>query len=229
MTKVIIEGNSYVTDSLYQWDTNQDLVIRGLSLPTVPEIHFTNADMDRAIVRQSTMDEAGIITARIPNSLLQKPYKIKAYVCIYEGDTFRSLYQITIPVQARNMPLDYKLTVSDDEVYSFNALENKLENTLAVALDRYDRMEAISTAVVEETRQLKESAEASAREAEVISQNVEAQYQNVLAEVISAQSSASQAINARNEAIISQGKAEKALEDLQELMNYIESGGEVSF
>ena len=140
MAIVKVEKNSYTVDSVYQWDKNQDLVIYGLSLATIPEIHFANDAMDKTIVRQSTMDDAGVIRAEIPNSLLQKPYKIRAYVCIYEGDTFKSLYLITIPIQARSMPLDYTLTVSDDEVYSFNALENKLENTLALSLARYDEV-----------------------------------------------------------------------------------------
>jgi exonuclease VII small subunit len=37
------------------------------------------------------------------------------------------------------MPLDYTLTVADDEVYSFNALDNKIDNVLAVSLERYDQ------------------------------------------------------------------------------------------
>lgn len=130
MANVTVQKDRYTVDSVYQWDKDQELVIYGLSLATIPEIHFTNDAMDKAIVRQSTMDDAGVITAEIPNSLLQKPYKIRAYVCIYEGETFKSLYLITIPVEARSMPNDYTLTVSDEEVYSFNALENLIINTV---------------------------------------------------------------------------------------------------
>lgn len=126
MANVTILNERYTAEPLYQWDKDQELVIRGLSLSTVPEIHFTNDAMEKAIVRQSTMDDAGVITVKIPNSLLQKPYKIKAYVCIYEGDTFKSLCLVTIPVKARKMPADYTLTISDEEVYSFNALENQI-------------------------------------------------------------------------------------------------------
>lgn len=131
MANVTVQKDRYTVDPLYQWDKEQELVIYGLSLATIPEIHFANDAMDKAIVRQSTMNDAGVITAKIPNSLLQKPYKIRAYVCIYEGDTFKSLYLITIPVEARSMPADYTLTVSDDEVYSFNALENQIVNLIA--------------------------------------------------------------------------------------------------
>lgn len=121
--------NTYVTDSLYQWDLNRDLVINGLGLTTTPEIHFTNANMDRAIVRQATL-EGGIITARIPNSLLQEALTVKAYVGLYEGEEFRTIEVVEIPVIAKARPLDYILEVSDEEVYSFKALENKVESAV---------------------------------------------------------------------------------------------------
>ena len=130
MSVVKVEKNSYTVESLYQWDLNQVLQIYGLSLPSIPEIHFTNEAMSRAIVRQATMDAAGVISVNVPNSLLQKPYKIKAYVCIYSGNTFESLYKIEIPVKARTQPSDYTL-VDDEEVYSFNALENRVLNVLS--------------------------------------------------------------------------------------------------
>ena len=78
MATVNVEKNSYKVEPLYQWDLNQQLEVYGLSLATVPEIHFTNVAMSRAIVRQARMDAAGVITVDIPNSLLQKPYTIQA-------------------------------------------------------------------------------------------------------------------------------------------------------
>lgn len=134
MSIVRVEKNTYTVDPLYQWDLNQVLQVHGLSLATIPEIHFTNAAMDKAIVRQASMDSAGVISADIPNSLLQKQYTITAYVCIYEGSTFRSLYKIDIPVKQRQKPGDYTLE-DDPEVYSFNALENKVDNVLRLAAE----------------------------------------------------------------------------------------------
>ena len=118
---------SYVTDSLYQWDINQDLVISGLGLSVAPEIHFANADMDRAIVRQSTL-ESGVVTVCIPNSLLQAALTIKAYVGIYEDETFKIIETIEIPVIAKTRPSDYTLEDTDEEIYSFKALENKISD-----------------------------------------------------------------------------------------------------
>lgn len=130
MSIVTVIKNTYTVEPLYQWDLNQVLEIRGLSLPSTPEIHFSNDTMDRAIVRQGTMDDAGVITVDIPNSLLQKPYRIYVYVCTHEGETFQSLYKIIIPVKARNKPADYTITDTDGEIYSFIALEALVYNTV---------------------------------------------------------------------------------------------------
>lgn len=130
MAIVNVEKNSYKVEPLYQWDLNQELQIAGLSLATVPEIHFTNVAMSRAIVRQARMDTVGVVTVDIPNSLLQKPYTIQVYVCTYAGSTFETQYKLELPVKARTQPADYVLE-GDQEVYSFNALENRVVNALA--------------------------------------------------------------------------------------------------
>ena len=139
--------NNYVTDSLYQWDLNQDLVIHGLNLPTAPEIHFSNANMDRAIVRQATL-ESGVVTVGIPNSLLQDALTIKAYVGLYEGDTFKVVEVIEIPIKAKARPYDYQISDSDEEIYSFKKLENMINE-----FNRYNaviiRHSAIDTTINE--------------------------------------------------------------------------------
>lgn len=121
--------NNYVTDSLYQWDKDQDLIISGLNLSVAPEIHFSNANMDRAIVKQSTLND-GVITVRIPNSLLQESLIIKAYIGIYEGSSFNIIESIEIPIIARERPSDYTISDSDEEIYSFNKLENEIANAV---------------------------------------------------------------------------------------------------
>lgn len=127
MAVVKVENKTYTVEPLYQWDKNQTLEIRGLSLTSIPEIHFANDAMSCAIVRQAAMNAAGVITAGVPNSLLQKPYTVVAYVCHYVGGTFETLYKLEIPVKARTKPGDYTLE-GDDEVYSFNAIENQVAN-----------------------------------------------------------------------------------------------------
>ena len=119
--------SSYVTDSLHQWDLNQILTVSGLNLATAPEVHFSNANTDKAIVRQSTMTDH-IVSVQIPNSLLQQPLTIKAHIGIYEGDTFKVVELIEIPIIPKARPIDYSIEDSDEEIYSFKALENAIAN-----------------------------------------------------------------------------------------------------
>lgn len=119
--------SKYVTDSLHQWDLNQTLQVSGLNLATAPEVHFSNANTDRAIVRQSTM-ENHIVSVAIPNSLLQEPFRIFAHIGLYEGKTFKVVELVEIPVIARKRPLDYQIEDTDEEVYSFKRLESLLAN-----------------------------------------------------------------------------------------------------
>lgn len=117
--------NAYVTDSLFQWDINQSLSVRGLGLPVAPEVHFSNGNMERAIVRQSVLND-GIITVDIPNSVLQDPLPIYAHIGIYENRTFKVVEYVIIPVIPRTRPADYQIEDSDEEIYSFKALENAI-------------------------------------------------------------------------------------------------------
>lgn len=118
---------TYVTDSLNQWDLNQVLQVTGLNLTTVPEVHFSNANTDRAIVRQATMANQ-VVSVGVPNSLLQDPLRIYAHIGIYEGDTFKVVELVEIPVNPRKRPADYQIQGNDEEVYSFKQLENALAN-----------------------------------------------------------------------------------------------------
>lgn len=121
--------DTYITDSLYQWDKNQVLTVEGLNITVAPEVHFSNAEMDRAIVRQAYIND-GILSVDIPNSVLQSNLTINAYIGIYEGDTFKIIEVVEIPVIAKKKPEDYTLEVTDEEVYSFKAIENRVNNTI---------------------------------------------------------------------------------------------------
>lgn len=119
--------SKYITDSLNQWDLNQVLKVSGLNLSSAPEVHFSNSAMDRAIVRQATV-ENHVISVDIPNSLLQDPLRIFAHIGIYDGPTFKVVELVEIPVIPRKRPADYQIEDSDGEVHSFKRLENMLQN-----------------------------------------------------------------------------------------------------
>ena len=126
--------STYITDSLYQWDINQVLKVSGLNLDVIPEVHFSNSNMGRAIVRQATI-ENHVVNVAIPNSLLQESLRIIAHIGIYEEDTFKTVEMVEIPVIARPRPEDYTIEDTDEEIYSFKALENKIDNALLGLID----------------------------------------------------------------------------------------------
>lgn len=138
-----VTKDRYTIDPLYQWDKNQVLQIYGLSLPTIPEIHFSNKTMNNAIVKQASMDKAGVVSVDIPNSLLEQSHDILVYICTYEGDALQCLYKMVIPVHPKKKPDDY-ITPPDntDEVYSYNALENLFVNAIALSIDNYEKAKA---------------------------------------------------------------------------------------
>lgn len=119
--------NTYVTESLYQWELNQTLEVSGLNLSVAPEVHFSNANMEKSLVRQSTMKNH-IVSVDIPNSLLQDSLTIDAHIGIYEGETFKVIEKVQIPIIPRKRPADYRIQDSDEEIYSFNRLENMIVN-----------------------------------------------------------------------------------------------------
>ena len=130
MTVVTVKkNNTYTVNDLFQWDANRRLEIYGLNLATLPEIHFANSKMSKAIVKQATSYENGVIKVEIPNILLETAAPIRVFICGYEGEEFISYYSLTINVKARPKPEDY-IAEDDEKIYSYNALENLVNNTV---------------------------------------------------------------------------------------------------
>ena len=129
MPNITIANNHYNADPLYQWDLNQMLYIYGVNI-AVPILHFSNRDMGSSINRYGDVDDKGVISVKIPNSILQNSNPVEVYICSYEGETFKTHYKILIPVKARPKPGDYTLVADDEEVYSFTALEKMIVDSL---------------------------------------------------------------------------------------------------
>lgn len=145
-----VQGIRYTVDSLYQWDLNQILEIRGLSLSATPEIHFTNGLTNIALISETSVDDVGVITAAIPNSLLQSASKITAYVCVRENESFKSLYSVTIPVKARTKPADYVYT--ETEILSYRTLETRVTKIEEEGLSDERFFDVIDTYFTEEKK-----------------------------------------------------------------------------
>jgi hypothetical protein len=126
----VLKNNTYTVSDVFQWDRNRILKIYGLKFTSVPEIHFAKNNMKLAIVKQATIDEDGIAKVEIPNSLLEDANPIKIYVCIYNGDEFISRYSFKIDIKSRVKPADYIEEDEEKKIYSYNALENLITDTV---------------------------------------------------------------------------------------------------
>lgn len=172
MTIIKVENKSYTVEPLYQWDLNQVLEIRGLSMTEVPEVHFTNDAMARAIRRFATMDTAGVISVEVPNGLLQTAAPVRALVCIRDGEVFKTYHDIRIPVKARPKPADYTIT-DDQDIYSFTELENLVQDSIVkTAADAAAAAESAAQAA-ETANAAQETANAAAETANGIAATAE--------------------------------------------------------
>jgi hypothetical protein len=154
----IRKNNTYTANDLYQWDTNRDMEIYGLNLSTLPEIHFANSKMSKAIVKQATKVDNGVIRVEIPNILLETAIPIHVFICVYEGEAFISKYSFTINVKARPKPEDY-IAEDDEKIYSYNALENLVNNTLVTLRnDTISEVNRICNNAITEMRSIVENA-----------------------------------------------------------------------
>lgn len=116
-------GN-YTTDSVYQWDQNQTLRITGENVDEITAIHFCNKKCDTAIVVGVARNDEEII-AQIPNSLLEEPYDVIAYVHTIDDNQAKTIEIISIPVIKRVKPDDY-IFVENVEIVNFERLESDI-------------------------------------------------------------------------------------------------------
>lgn len=127
MAEIIFKNGKFSIDKpLYQWDKNITLRIKGLSLPSTPEIHFSNSTMGGAIVKTATVED-DVVVVTIPNGLLQVINNLKVYVCFYQGEEFTTNYRFILEITPREKPGDYTLQ-DDEDVYSFNELKALVES-----------------------------------------------------------------------------------------------------
>lgn len=103
-----IDGNLLKT--LTQWDINQQIVIKNLSLTNTPEVHYCNSNRELALVGESTYAD-GTLTTEVPNVLLQESIPIIIYIYVPKDDgSAKTTYSIRIPVNPRPKPADYEFS-----------------------------------------------------------------------------------------------------------------------
>lgn len=101
---------------LTQWDIDQSLIIENTGLTHAPLFHFCNKNSTEALVVTSSINN-GIITVKVPNSLLQESFPIIAYMYVYSTATAaKTIETIRIPVRPRIKPSEYKYVENIDVV-----------------------------------------------------------------------------------------------------------------
>ncbi len=120
---------TYTTDSVYQWDLNRRLAIRGLDYDSAPAIHFSNKKSTEALVVQSTIED-GVIYCDVPNILLQEPYDIVGYVCECLDQELTTYETIRIPIKPRVKPADYAYE-NNVEILTYYALMSEITSVKA--------------------------------------------------------------------------------------------------
>lgn len=158
------KNNTYTTDELYQWDTNRILEIYGLNLEGLPEIHYANSKMSKALVKLAKSNTNGVIKVDIPNALLETAAPIRVFVCTYEGEEFISRYSFSINVKARPKPEDY-YAEDDEKIYSYNALESLVNNTV---IELREENSALYDDMVEAMAELRAQVETESRDADTL-------------------------------------------------------------
>ena len=91
---------------LTQWDYGQKLTIKGLTVSSALEVHFSNNAEKEAIVMSATKSGSDIIT-EIPNVLLEKDKDITAWVYTDDGQSGETIRTIVLKVTPRIKPADY--------------------------------------------------------------------------------------------------------------------------
>lgn len=138
MLRVCINCYGVTTsDSVFQWDLNHTIAISGVDTSKAIAIHFCNKKSTEAIVVPTTID-GDVVTAPIPNILLQEPHNVIAYLHITDSalDEAKTIEIIHIPVIARIKPSEYQFD-ENIEIPTYERLDARISEFIATSEARY--------------------------------------------------------------------------------------------
>lgn len=134
---ICYDSDNNVLKTLYQWDNNQTMTVRGVDMPPTPVFHFCNRLSNLALVVSPTVSGTDLIV-KIPNILLQQAEPIIAYLYQNTDDnSYRTMHAIHIPVIPRPKPDDYEY---DDNIDYISIV---ILNSRLAELERYINTEAV--------------------------------------------------------------------------------------
>lgn len=137
---------------LTQWDYGQKLTIKGLTVSSALEVHFSNNAEKEAIVMSATKSGSDIIT-EIPNVLLEKDKDITAWVYTDDGQSGETIRTIVLKVTPRIKPADYISENNAGKVIDYVAkaeeYASSAQESAEIAQDNAEKVQA-NTDIVKE-------------------------------------------------------------------------------
>lgn len=97
---------------LWQYDHGRSLLIKGLNLPDLVEVHFSLEEKSGESLKVTGVTEKGVTKVEIPDVFLDHDghtgnYAIYAYIYLDDGAKGQTVRQITVRVRGRTKPGDY--------------------------------------------------------------------------------------------------------------------------
>lgn len=106
---VCYDSDGKVFDHFTQWDRNQNIIIRGADVSSIPVLHFYNKNSKNALLVNPSIQD-GAILSPVPNILLQESQPIVAHLYYTTNGASRSKYEIRLPVMPKPRPDDLQYT-----------------------------------------------------------------------------------------------------------------------
>lgn len=110
--------------NLYQWDSNQRILMSGIDVASSVEVHFCHTDSSEALVQTPNIDGTNIVST-IPNILLQQAKPLIVYVFQDSAELgTRTVGAVRVPVYPRPKPADYLYT--ETEVLCYREIDARI-------------------------------------------------------------------------------------------------------
>lgn len=132
--KFLTGMTSVVADKpLHQWDYGQRLQISSPDLPALVEVHFEYRGLKEAIVRSCSIAN-GVGTVSVPDSCLEQPSDIIAWIFCIDGTCGSTEKKILIKMKERARPqsgMSIPVEVTDKYTDAINAMNDAVASVAA--------------------------------------------------------------------------------------------------
>lgn len=216
--------DTITTEGLWQYDRGIHMRILGISSENVIEVDFAADDDAEAAPMVAVEDDGGILV-KIPDTMLQQPYDINAYIYVTTEEYGRTLKRATIPIMQRQKA-NPSAVGGDTE----NPLQDAIDKTYQYAQEAKnarDEAQNITSGFSETANAAEKSIEQAAEQAttqvgdekteaiQQIQQAAQSHTEEIEAAIQSANKAATQASSAAQAANAAGERAEQAAETIE--------------